>query len=103
FLETVDPADVGMIERGEHPRFALEAREPIRVARKRMRQDLDRDVAPKLRVSSAVDLAHAAHTEKRLQMIPADRHTHHSWGDGSGYRSGRYRDRRFSEEAIIRV
>ena len=35
FLEAVDRADVGMVQRREHPRLALEAREPIRVARER--------------------------------------------------------------------
>ena len=50
FLEAVDRADVGMIQRREHPRLALEACEPIRVARERTGQDLDRDVAPELRV-----------------------------------------------------
>ena len=61
-----------MVQRGEHPRFALEAREPIRVARDRARQDLDRDVAPELRVARAVHLAHAARAEQRLQVIPAE-------------------------------
>ena len=37
FLEAVDRADVGMVQRREHPRLALEAREPIRVARERAR------------------------------------------------------------------
>ena len=34
-----------MIERGEHLRFALEAREPIGIVRERFGQDLQRDVA----------------------------------------------------------
>ena len=49
-LEPVDGADVRMIQRGEHPRFALEAREAIGIAREHTRQDLDRDVASELRV-----------------------------------------------------
>ena len=32
-LDAVDGADVRMIERGEHPRLALEARQPLRVRR----------------------------------------------------------------------
>ena len=36
FLDAVDGADVRMIQCGEHPRFALEARQPLRVARERM-------------------------------------------------------------------
>ena len=60
-----------MVQRGEHSRLALEARKPIRIARHCARQDLDRDVAPELRVARAVHLAHAARAEQRLQMIRA--------------------------------
>ena len=35
FFEAVDRADVGVIERGQHPRLALEPREPIGVAGER--------------------------------------------------------------------
>src|SRR6516165_6328716 len=49
-----------MIERRKHVRFAVEAREPIRVAREHLRQPLERDVTIELRVSGAIDLAHAA-------------------------------------------
>ena len=35
FFEAVDRADVGVIERGQHPRLALEPRETIGVARER--------------------------------------------------------------------
>ena len=80
FLEAVDRADVGMVQRREHPRLALEAREPIRVARERARQDLDRDVAPELRVARAVHLAHAARAEQRLQLIAAERCAGHGRG-----------------------
>ena len=69
-----------MVQRGEHPRLALEAREPIRIARQRARQDLDRDVAPELRVVRAVHLTHAARAEQRLQVIPAERVTAHGGG-----------------------
>ena len=71
-LEPVDGADVGMIQRGEHSRFAFKAREPIGVARERLRQDLDGDVASKLRVVRPVHFAHAARTQEGLQAVPAD-------------------------------
>ena len=54
-----------MIERGEHARLALEARQPIGVAGEAPRQDLDRDVAAELRVARAIDLAHAADADAR--------------------------------------
>ena len=62
-FDAVDRADVRMIERGEQPRFALEAREPSGSRRERARQDLDRDVAAELRVARAIDLAHAARAD----------------------------------------
>ena len=40
--------DVGMIQRREGLRFALEAREAVGVVRERVGQDLDRDVAIQL-------------------------------------------------------
>ena len=98
-LEAVDRADVRMIQRGEHPRLALEAREPRRVAGDCGRQDLDRDVAPQLRVVCAIDLAHAARAEQRLQLISAEGSPGH--GDCSRFvedhprRSGK---RRLAEE-----
>ena len=60
FLEPVDAADVRMVQRREHLRFALEAREAIGIGGEGVRQDLDRDVAIELRVARAIDLAHAA-------------------------------------------
>ena len=74
----------GMIQRREHPRLALEAREPIRVARERARQDLDRDVAPELRVARPVHLAHAARAEQRLQVIAAERRAGHGRAEQVG-------------------
>ena len=52
--------DVRMVERRERLRFALEAREPLRIGGERGRQDLDRDVAIELGIARAIDLAHAA-------------------------------------------
>ena len=58
-----------MIQRREHPRFALEARAPVGIGRERERQDLDRDVAPELVVARAVDLAHAPDAEQRADRV----------------------------------
>ena len=58
FFETVDLRDVGMIQRCEGLRFAREPCEPVGVARERVRQDFDRDVAIQLRIAGAIDLAH---------------------------------------------
>ena len=69
FLEAIDRADVRMIQRGEHPRLPLEAREPLGVARECVRQEFDRDIALELRVARAVHLTHAARTEQGLHLI----------------------------------
>jgi hypothetical protein len=44
-IETVDRADMRVIERGEQLRFAFEAREAFLVRGERRRQRLDRDLA----------------------------------------------------------
>ena len=58
--DVVDREDVGMVEAARRLGFLLEAQQPIGIVRERRRQDLDRDVAPELVVSGAVDLSHAA-------------------------------------------
>ena len=68
-FDPVDGADVGMIERGEHPGLALEAGQPLRIAHEERRQDLDRHVAPEPGVVGAVDLAHPAFAEQRPDLI----------------------------------
>ena len=62
-LETVDRGNVRMIERRQHLRLALEARDAIGIERERVGDDLQRDVATELRIARAIDLAHAAGAE----------------------------------------
>ena len=63
-FNAVNGADVRVIQRGEHPRLALEARAPVGLRRERRRQDFDRHLAPKRLVVRAVDLAHSANAEQ---------------------------------------
>jgi len=63
FFQFVDVRDGGMIEGGEHLRFALEARQSLGVVRDRAQQHFDRDVAIQLRVARAIHGAHAAFPE----------------------------------------
>ena len=69
FLDAVDRADVGMIQRRECLRFAREARQAIGIARHGLRQDLQRDLAIQLRVARAIDLAHAAGAKEREDFV----------------------------------
>ena len=54
----------GMVEGGDGPRLALEAREPIGIARHLRGQHLEGDVAPELGVVRAIHLAHSARAER---------------------------------------
>ena len=80
-LEAVDVRDVRMIQRREHLRFALEAREPIRIAREHVGQDFDRDVAIEASCRGArYDLAHAAGADGRDDLVQG-RAAFHGKGD----------------------
>jgi len=60
-----------MIERGHHACLVLETRQTICVRGERSRQNLDGDIAAKLGVMGAIDIAHAAPAEERLHLIPS--------------------------------
>ena len=71
--EVVDREDVGMRERGDRLRLALEARAARSASRaRRCGQHLDRDVAAEPRVARPVDLAHAAGAERRHDLVGAE-------------------------------
>jgi hypothetical protein len=59
-LDPINRSDVRMIERREQLRFALEAGEPFGIIRKRVRKDLEGNVASELGVPRAIHLAHPA-------------------------------------------
>src|SRR6266545_581243 len=72
FFETVDRRDVRMIQRREQPRLARKPREPIGVAGKVGWEELDRDVAPELRIAGAIHLPHSAGAERRHDLVRSD-------------------------------
>jgi hypothetical protein len=71
-FQSVDVRNVRMIQRGERLRFASEARHALRVVRKRLRQDLDRDIPIELRVARAIHLAHTAGADRAGDLVRAD-------------------------------
>ena len=79
----MDRGDVRVIERGEHLRFALEARQALRIGGEHLRQDLQGDVAPEPRVAGAIDLAHPAGPERTDDFVEANalasRQCHVDW------------------------
>ena len=68
-FEAVDRRDVGMIQRREDLGFALEAGDAIGITREGLGKNLDRHAAAKLRIASAIHLAHPAGAEGGLDLI----------------------------------
>ena len=64
--------DVGMGERGHGAGFALEAIADHGIGGDTAQDDLDRDIAPKAGVPSAIDLSHAAGAQRRHNLIRAE-------------------------------
>ena len=62
----------GMVQRGEHLRFAPEARQPLGIEGEVVGQDLQRDVALQCAVASAIHFAHPAGPEDRENFVGAE-------------------------------
>src|SRR5436309_4939847 len=71
-LEPKDPGDVRMVERGQEPRLALEARQPFGILCEGLGEPFDRHLAPETRVARPVDLAHPARAERRGDLVGAE-------------------------------
>ena len=72
FLDAVDAADVGMVQRREQLRFTRKTRVAFRIPREQRGQGLDRDLAAKPGVAAAIDLAHAALPKRAHDVIGSD-------------------------------
>ena len=72
FFERVYRDDVGMIERSEHPGFALETREPPGVVYECRRNNFDGHAAAELGVAGPIDIAHAACAEARENFVGSE-------------------------------
>jgi hypothetical protein len=68
-LEAVDVGDVRVIQGGERPGFALEARTSRRIRSQRVGQNLDRHVATKPGVVSAIHFTHPARAERADDFV----------------------------------
>src|SRR5262249_15335523 len=87
FCDIVDGGDVGMVQRSEQLRFALESAGTVEVARKFLRQDFDGDVTLQFVVFGTIDLTHTALAEERgdlvrTELLP-DCDRHEVWRDYS--------------------
>jgi hypothetical protein len=82
-LEAIDVTDVRVIQRREQLRLALEAREPLRIACDRLRQDFDRDVAIQRRIARAIDFAHPAGANRTDDLVRAETGADREHGEGA--------------------
>jgi hypothetical protein len=75
-----------MVQGGENLGLALEAGQSVQIRHERVRQDLERDVAPELRVACPVDHAHTAAAERRADFEGPEASSrwqrHEAAGDG---------------------
>ena len=76
-LEAVDGGDVGVVERCQQPRFALETGQAFRVLGIAGREDLDGDLPVQARIPGAVDLAHAPGPEGSDDLVAAEQIVRH--------------------------
>jgi len=67
--KVMDGEDVRMRQRGDGPRFALEAGEGIVISMESIRQHLDRDFPQKARILCPIDLPHPACTQRRDDLV----------------------------------
>ena len=70
--DLINGGDVRMIERGGGLCFVLEAPHPVGIGGQIYRQELERDLAAKPRVSSRVDLTHSASAQQRDNLVVTD-------------------------------
>ena len=71
-FEAVDGSDVGMVERREDARLALEPGPAIAVGGECLRQNLHGDVALQARVSCAIDLAHPTGADTLVEFVDTE-------------------------------
>jgi hypothetical protein len=72
-LEAVDGRDVGVVQRAEDSRLALEARHAVGIAGYRLGQDLECDLSGETGVAGPIDLAHSSAPQcgKDLELAQA--------------------------------
>src|SRR6185295_7984090 len=80
-LEREEAGDVGVRERGQELRLALEPLEPRGIGSEGVRQQLERDAASEARVGRLPHLAHAAPAEGSLDLVGTEAR---AGGDGQG-------------------
>ena len=70
--DVVDGEQIWMVERGGGARLLLESPHAIGIADNVRQQDFESDLAAQPRVVGAIDLAHPARAERRLDLVGTD-------------------------------
>ncbi len=71
-MDAVNRPDVGMVERRQDARLALEARASVGIGQPEIGQDLERDLAAERRVAGPIDQAHAARAEQSGDLVRSE-------------------------------
>ena len=69
FPDVEDGKNVGMIERRRRACFLREPLHPVMIGGERRRQDFDRHGSTQSGIARAIDFAHPARTEQRLDLV----------------------------------
>jgi hypothetical protein len=72
-FNAVNGRDVGMVQRGQHPRFTRESCHAVGILGERFRQNLDGDIAVQLGVGGTPDFTHPARAELSGDPVVSDR------------------------------
>ena len=64
--------DIGMIQRHQQLRFALEPRQPFRIGHEGIRQQLQRDIPLQPRIPGAIHLSHSTLTQQGRHFVRAE-------------------------------
>ena len=76
-LESVDGRNIGMIQRRQHPRFALESRHAFGVVIEGFGKELDGHTPAQLRVRGLIDVAHPARSQVLRDLVVCELGSNH--------------------------
>ena len=72
FVQTVDRANVWMVERGQRLGFPFKTGQTIRIVAQRLRQHLDGHVAAQFQIAGPIHLPHAPAADQREDFVSAE-------------------------------
>ena len=72
FFQSINGADIRMIQGGEQPRLTRETGPAFGIGIEMGRQELERDLTTQLGVTSTIHFPHATFTERRQDAVRAE-------------------------------